>query len=76
MQFSRLEIRHTRPAAIKPLYDLDGRRICQCCGDEPVLGYIGNGTLVNNLGAKCYRRRSNDRSASKGPRFYCLEGRS
>lgn len=77
MQFHRLEIKRTRSnPVVEKIYHLDGRGLCECCGDEPVLGYVGNGTIVSKLGAKCYRRNSAARDRAKHPTFLHHGGKS
>ena len=74
MQFSKISIK--TPSFVIKYSTLDGRKICKCCGSRPVQGYVGNGTIIDDLCGKCYRANPEKREHARSPRFMNREGRS
>lgn len=53
-----------------------GEKLCAHCFSKPVGGYIGNGTVLKDLCAKCFRQFSSGRGRARSPRFNNLGGKS
>jgi len=77
IQFSRLNppCDKITPQNIKRAH-LQSIKLCKCCGIREPGGYIGNGTILNDICSKCFRNKAIGRNQAKMPTFYNREGRS